>query len=159
MLRKTLILTLAATLLPTAAAAAPPPVFLKDAIQGNYSETVLGRMIRNRGASAEVRHFGSMLVTDHAKGLSEAQAIADRLHLRIPATLTPEARHEQVVLQRLNGHSFDREVRRYMIEDHHKDIAKFEAQARSRDRATSGYAAATVPVMRRHLAMAQSIRT
>lgn len=151
-------LFIAAIALPTATLAAPPRAFLKDAIQGNYSETVLGRIIQSRGASAHVRQFGAMLVSDHSKGLSQAQAIADRLHLRIAATLTPEARHEKGVLARLNGRSFDREVRRYMIEDHHKDIAEFQAQARSGDRATSGYAAATVPVMRRHLAMAQSIR-
>ena len=157
MIRK-LLFAAAALTVSAAALAAPPAVFLKDAIQGNYSETVLGRMIQNRGASAQVRDLGRMLVTDHGKGLAQAQAIADRLHLRIATRLTPEARHEQVVLRRLNGRSFDREVRRYMIEDHLKDIAQFRAQARSGDRATSGYAAATVPVMRHHLAVARSIR-
>jgi putative membrane protein len=157
MIRK-LLFAAAAVTIPAAAVAAPPAVFLKDAIQGNYSETVLGRMIRNRGASAQVRDFGSMLVSDHSKALAQAEAIARRMRLRIPATLTPEARHEQVVLRRLNGRSFDREVRRYMIEDHLKDIAKFRAQARSGDRSTSGYAAATVPVMQHHLSVARSIR-
>jgi len=38
------------------------------------------------------------------------------------------------------------------------DIAAFKAQARSGDRATAGYAAATVPVMQKHLAMAQALR-
>jgi putative membrane protein len=115
-------------------------------------------MIQNRGASPQVRSFGAMLARDHSKGLAQAQAIAARLHLRIPTTLTPEARHEQVVLRRLSGRSFDREVRRYMIDDHQKDIAKFRAQARSGDRATSGYAAATVPVMQHHLQTARAIR-
>jgi putative membrane protein len=99
-----------------------------------------------------------MLVRDHSKGLAQAQQIAARLHLRIPAMLTPQARHEQMVLRGLSGRAFDREVRRYMIHDHREDIAKFQAQASSGDRATAGYAAATVPVMRRHLSMAQAIR-
>jgi predicted outer membrane protein len=63
-----------------------------------------------------------------------------------------------MVLRSLSGRAFDREVRRYMINDHLKDIAAFRAQARSGERATAGYAAATVPVMQRHLAMARSIR-
>jgi putative membrane protein len=58
----------------------------------------------------------------------------------------------------MSGRAFDREVRQYMINDHRKDIAAFRAQARSGDRATASYAAATVPVMQHHLAMAQSIR-
>jgi putative membrane protein len=115
-------------------------------------------MIQSRASSPQVRSFGALLVRDHSKGLAQAQQIASRLRLRIPATLTPEARSEQRTLQRLSGRAFDREVRRYMIDDHRKDIAKFQAQARSGDRATSGYAAATVPVMQHHLAVAQSIR-
>jgi putative membrane protein len=142
----------------TAAVAEPAPAFLKDAIRGNFSEVTLGRIIENRGASPRVRQFGSMLVTDHSKGLAQAQQIAARLRLRIPAMLTPEARQEQMVLRSLSGRSFDREVRRYMINDHRKDIAAFKAQARSGDRATAGYAAATVPVMEKHLSMAESLR-
>jgi len=156
MFRKMLIA--ATILLPTAAAAVPPGVFLRKAIQGNFSEVTLGRIIQNRGSSAQVRQFGAMLVRDHSNGLAQAQRIADRLRLRIPATLTPEARREQFLLRRLSGRAFDREVRRYMIDDHRKDIAEFRAQARSGDRATAGYAAATVPIMRNHLNMAQALR-
>jgi putative membrane protein len=156
MIRKALLC--AALLSASVAYAAPPAAFLKDAIHGNFSEVTLGRMIQSRASSPQVRSFGALLVRDHSKGLAQAQQIASRLRLRIPATLTPEARSEQRTLQRLSGRAFDREVRRYMIDDHRKDIAKFQAQARSGDRATSGYAAATVPVMQHHLAVAQSIR-
>lgn len=152
------ILTVAVALVPASALAAPAPVFLRAAIQGNYSEVTLGRMIQRQGSTQEVRSFGSMLVGDHGKGLQQAQAIADRMHLRIPATLTPEARREQRRLQRLSGRGFDREVRRYMIGDHQKDIALFRAQVRSGDRATAAYATATIPVMQHHLSMAQSLR-
>jgi len=156
MLRK--IIVAAAILVPASAFAAPAPVFLRAAIQGNYSEVTLGRMIQHQGSTQDVRSFGSMLVGDHGKGLEQAQAIADRMHLRIAATLTPEARMEQRRLQRLSGRSFDREVRRYMIDDHQKDIALFRAQVRSGDRATAAYAAATIPVMQHHLSMARSLR-
>src|SRR4051812_42117825 len=149
----------AAAVFASAAVAAPAPVFLKDAIQGNFSEVTLGRIIQNRGASPQVRQFGGMLVSDHSKGLAQAQQIAARLHLRIAAMLTPEARAEQARFLHLNGQAFDREVRRYMIKDHQKDIAEFKEQARSGDRWTAGYAAATVPVMQRHLATARSLRT
>lgn len=152
------ILIVAVALVPASALAAPAPVFLRAAIQGNYSEVSLGRMIQRQASTQEVRSFGSMLVGDHSKGLQQAQAIADRMRLRIPATLTPEARREQRRLQRLSGRAFDSEVRRYMIEDHQNDIALFRAQVRSGDRATAAYAAATIPVMQHHLSMARSLR-
>jgi putative membrane protein len=157
MIRKFLIAA-AALAIPAAAVASPSAVFLRKAIDGNYSEVMLGRQIQARGASGQVRNFGAMLVRDHGKGLAQAQQIADRKNVRHAAAMTPEARHEMKVLRRLSGRSFDREVRRYMINDHIKDIAEFKAQVRSGDRATSGYAAATVPVMQHHLSVARSIR-
>lgn len=142
----------------TAASAEPSALFLRDAIRGNFSEVTLGRIVERRGATAQVRQFGAMLVRDHSNGLAQAQRIAGRLHLRIPAVLTPEARTEVARLAHLGGRAFDFEVRRYMIDDHRADIRAFKAQARSGDRATAGYAAATVAVMRRHLIAARAIR-
>lgn len=152
------ILIAATALVPAAALAAPPAVFLREAIEGNYSEVTFGRMIQHQGSTQQMRSFGGMLVGDHSKGLEQAQAIASRMHLRIPATLTPQARREQRLLHRLSGRSFDREVRRFMIEDHQNDITTFRAQVRSGDRATAGYAAATIPVMQHHLAVVRSLR-
>lgn len=156
MLRKMLFVALVAS--SSAAFAAPAPVFLRQAIRGNFSEVTLGRMIQNRGGTAEVRQFGAMLVRDHSNGLAQAQRIAAHLRLSILPTLTPEARVETGRLRHLSGRAFDLEVRRYMIEDHRNDIREFKAQVRSGERATAGYAAATVPVMRRHLLAAQAIR-
>jgi putative membrane protein len=156
MLRKLIIAS--TVVLSSSAFAAPPAQFLRQAIHGNYSEVTLGRMIQNRSSNPQVRNFGAMLVRDHSHGLAQAQAIAARLRLRIAPTLTPEARRESFLLRHLNGRAFDREVRRYMINDHQKDIAEFRAQARSGDRLTSRYASATVPVMQHHLATARSIR-
>ena len=147
----------AAVLSASAAAAAPPAAFLRQAIQGNYSEVALGRMVQSRGSSPDVRQFGAMLVRDHSKGLAQAQRIASRLDLRIPARLSPEARAEQRKLQRLSGREFDRELRRFSIDEHRKDIAAFRAQAHSGDRATSRYAAASVSVMQHHLAAARAL--
>jgi putative membrane protein len=156
MLRK--ILIVAAIFIPTASVAAPPAEFLRTAIKGNYSEVTLGRLIQRRASTSQVRDFGAMLVRDHSRGLDQAQAIAARMGIRVSVRMTPEALHERALLQRLRGRTFDREVRRYMIEDHVKDIAAFRAQARTGDRATSRYAAAIVPVMQHHLATARSIR-
>ena len=151
------IVVFAALVPPAAATAAPAREFLKDAIQGDYSEATLGRLIANRGASAEVRNFGATLNRDHSNGLAQAQRLASRLGLRIPVEMSPEARAELPRLRHLEGRAFDREVRRYMIQDHINDLAKFKAQVHSGDRATSGFAAATVPILQKHLDMARAI--
>ena len=140
------------------AVGASPAHFLRDAIQGNYSEATLGRYIRSHGATAQVRNFGAMLNRDHSNGLVQAQAVARREHLAIRASLKPEARAELRKLRYLRGTRFDREVRRYMIHDHREDIAMFREQARNGDSRTAAFARATLPVLQRHLAMAEAIR-
>jgi putative membrane protein len=148
----------AALLVSSAAGAAPASKFLHDAIQGDNSETRLGALIAARGSSAQVRSFGQTLERDHSTARAQAASVAHRMGVSVPSSMMPEARSEQRKLERLRGRAFDREVRRYMINDHEKDIAKFEAQARSGDRRTAALAREQLPVLRKHLRIAESLR-
>jgi putative membrane protein len=148
----------AALVASSAATAAPASKFLHDAIQGDNSETRLGDLIATRGSSAAVRRYGRTLANDHGTARVQAAAVARRMHVSVPTTSMPEARAEYAKLQRLRGHAFDREVKRYMIHDHQKDISDFEKQARSGDRQTAARARAQLPVLRKHLRIAESLR-
>lgn len=155
MIRKALFV--AALVVSTAAAAAPARQFLDDAIKGDNSEISLGRLIASRAASPAVRSFGNTLVRDHSTARAQAAAVARRMHDPVPTGVMPDARSERARLAHLRGAAFDREVRRFMIEDHRKDIAKFERQARSGDRRTAALARAQLPTLRKHLRIAESL--
>lgn len=134
--------------------------FLKAAMRGDNSEMKLGAIAARRGASSDVRQFGQMLSSDHRKGKAEAAALARRLHVPVTSAMAPEAVAEQSKLAGLKGRAFDREFARYMVEDHRKDIAKFKSEAASGDRAAvTALARKTLPVLRKHLATAQSLQT
>jgi len=148
----------AACLSSTAAFAAPARHFLSDAIKGDNSEIAAGRYIAAHGASPQVRSFGRTLYRDHSMARGQAVAVAREMGVRPPTGTTPEARAEMRRLMRLHGRAFDMEVRRGMIEDHLKDIAKFEAQVRSGDRQTASLARRQLPTLRKHLRIAESIR-
>ena len=156
MIRKTLFI--GALVVSTAAAAAPARQFLNDAMKGDNSEIHLGGLISQRGASSAVRDFGNTLVTDHTQAKSQVTDLAQQMHVPTTDAMMPEARSEESKLQRLHGANFDREVKRYMINDHRKDIAKFQAQARSGDRRTANLARAQLPTLRKHLRIAESLR-
>lgn len=141
----------------SAAVAAPPAKFLTDAIKGDNSETRLGQLIASQGASAAVRDFGNTLVTDHTTARGQAADVARQMHVPVPDSIMPEARAEYTKLQHLRGPAFDREVKRYMINDHRKDIAKFQAQARSGDRRTADLAKQQLPTLEKHLHIAESL--
>ena len=148
----------AALVASSAAVAAPPAKFLTDAAKGDNSEVRLGHLIASRGASSDVRDFGNTLVNDHTQARGQVADLARQMHVPVPNSIMPEARSEYAKLQRLRGAAFDREVKRYMINDHHKDIAKFRAQARSGDRRTAELARQQLPVLEKHLRLAQSLR-
>jgi putative membrane protein len=139
------------------AAAKPAKKFMNDAVQGDRSESTLGRLIQSRGHSSAVRAYGSVLANDHTRAHLQAMTLARHMHLRVIDTMMPEARTELTKLRRLNGRAFDREVRRYMIQDHTKDIAEFRSQARHGDGQTAALARQTLPVLEKHLRMAEAL--
>jgi putative membrane protein len=157
MIRKLLFATAVMVAAP-AFAAKPPAQFLQHAIQGDNSEARLGRLISRYGASAQVRDFGRTLTSDHSAARVQASAVARRMGVRPPTSMAPEARVEYAKLSHLRGRAFDREVRRYMINDHRKDIADFESQARGGDPRTAHLARMQLPTLRKHLRIAESIR-
>lgn len=156
MLRK--VIFAAACLTSTVALAAPPRSFLDDAIKGDNSEISLGRLIAARGASAQVRRFGSTLVRDHGMARSQAAAVARHYGMTPPTEMMPEARSEMRKLRHMHGRAFDMEVRRYMVHDHRMDIASFNAQVRTGDHRTAALARAQLPTLHKHLRIAESIR-
>jgi putative membrane protein len=152
------ILFVAALAASSAASAEPARQFLSDAIKGDNSESTLGRVISARGYSAQVRSFGRTLTSDHSAARVQAASVARGYGMAPSRSMMPEARSEMRKLERLRGRAFDREVRRYMINDHHKDIATFRAQVRSGDRRTAALARAQLPTLEKHLKLAESIR-
>lgn len=135
------------------------PQFLRKAIKGDNSEITLGNLAINRSHDPAVRSFGRTLVRDHSQARRQASAVARRLNVNVPRAIMPEAARERQRLMHLGGRGFDREFARYMVNDHQKDIADFEAEANSNDRPTLVHLARqTLPTLRKHLAIAQSLQ-
>jgi putative membrane protein len=158
MKRLTLLALVVAPLTATAAVAAPAALFLKNAAQGDQSEVTLGNLAAQRGASAGVRDYGRRLASDHGAHLGQVQGLAGRMHVRLAGGMKPDARAAYRNLQRMRGRAFDRMFVQHMITDHRKDIAAYEMQVRTGDRETSRLARATLPTLREHLRIAQSLR-
>jgi putative membrane protein len=140
------------------ALAAPAGKFLHDAIQGDNGEIGNGSLAQARGHSAGVRQFGATLLADHSQAKAQAIAAARRERVGVPSGMMPEARSLHRRLLGLHGREFDRVFVAAMIDDHRKDIAKFEAQARSGDAVTRRLAQEQLPVLRKHLRIAESLR-
>jgi len=131
--------------------------FLKDAIKGDNSEIMLGRMGERRAAAPATRNFAQTLVADHSQAKSETVRLAERLHVRPPRGPEREAIEEHDRLRGLSGWAFDREFARYMVGDHRKDIAKFREEADAGRGPASALARHELPTLRKHLDMALAL--
>ena len=141
----------------TSALAAGDKAFLKKAMEGDNSEMRLGQMAEQSGGSRGIREFGHMLNTDHAKAKADALPVARAHGLAPTDEMAPKAKEEAGKLKGLSGAAFDREFASYMVKDHKKDISDFEKQARVGDRSRARLARATLPALRKHLAVAERL--
>jgi putative membrane protein len=131
--------------------------FIKDAIQGDNSEVMLGQLAQDKAGSQKTREFGQMLVTDHSKAKEEASSVAKTLGVTPPDQPTTQAQEEQTKLSKLSGDGFDKEFASYMVTDHEKNIKEFQDQANAKQGPTSDLAGKQLPTLQNHLAMAQAI--
>jgi putative membrane protein len=139
------------------ALAASDREFLTKAMQGDNSEVRLGGLAERMGASRETKAFGRMLAHDHGMHKTKLAALDRRLHVRATDAIAPEARDEERKLRGMRGRDFDREFANYMVMDHQKDIADYEAQARDGSPQTRRLAGQTLPTLHKHLDRAQRL--
>jgi putative membrane protein len=60
-------------------------------------------------------------------------------------------------LKALHGAEFDKQFKTMMVDDHKKDIAKYEKQASSGDPQTAALAQKTLPTLRKHFDAANAL--
>ena len=138
----------------TPAYADSPRQFLRDALQGDNSEIMLGRMAAERARSPAVREFGQTLVSDHQQARQEVRDLARNFGLRGMWQSSQEAQDEREKLDGLQGREFDREFVRFMVDDHRKDVSAFRDEANENHGQVSDLARNQLPTLRNHLRMA-----
>jgi putative membrane protein len=133
--------------------------FLTDAMQGDVSEVKMGQLAEKNGGSAEMKDFGKTLVTDHSKAGEQVKATAQRVGVTVKEQPSSEAQKDYDKLSKLKGADFDKEFARMSVEDHQKDIAKFQKEADAKDGPASDLAQQQLPTLKKHLQMAQSLQS
>ncbi|MGE5158042.1 MAG: DUF4142 domain-containing protein [Gemmatimonas sp.] len=163
-LRRTRWLVVAAALaLPLAASAAPKAQlskkdqhFMTEAIQGDLSEIKMGKLAQEKGQTDAVKQFGKTLEQDHSDNLQKAQQLASQNGLTAPTE--PNAKQQKMYqkLSSVPANKFDAAFARAMVKDHKKDVGKFRKEAKSNS-AAADFAKQTVPVLQKHLQLAESL--
>ena len=134
--------------------------FIKKAAIGGTAEVELGTLATQRAARPAVRDFGAKMVKDHGAANTELATLATAKGVDVPRTL--DAGHQAIRdrLMALQGPDFDRAYMQEMVKDHTQDVAEFEtASQTASDPELRGWAAAKLPTLREHLALARDVNS
>jgi putative membrane protein len=133
--------------------------FLVDAMRTGLAEVQLGELAAQRGDDARVRDYGTRLKRDHSAQVAEIERMLKPLQVTTPVEPSAQAQTHHAALARLSGEQFDAAFVEMMIASHTEAIEKYGAQTHANpDRTLSDFASRTLPVLREHLAVAESLR-
>lgn len=131
--------------------------FAKMAAQGNAAEVAAGHMAQQKASNDQVKQLGQTLVTDHSKSNDKLQEAASKDNMQLPSQPNEMQQQEAQKLQDMSGKQFDRAFLKNEIRDHHKDIRAYEQEANSgQNPQLKQYAKDCLPVLKKHLQMAES---
>ena len=131
--------------------------FITDAIKGDNGEVAIGQLAQSQGQSQAVKDFGKLLVRDHGAHKQKLAALAQTAGVSVTDEPTDQGKADLEKLKALHGAEFDKQFKTMMVDDHTKDIAKYEKQASSGDAQTAALAQETLPTLRKHLDAANGL--
>jgi putative membrane protein len=133
--------------------------YVEMAAASDLFEIQSGRMASERGQSAAVRQFGSMLVEHHSRTTAQLSAAATASGVMPTPDLMPMQAQMMTELRGSTGAAFDQVFIRQQIQAHEMALALHSNYAARGDTpALRTVAGAAVPVVRQHLEQARTLR-
>jgi putative membrane protein len=150
-----------ALLLPVAAFAAdatPDADFYKHAAEGGIAEIDAANLAQQKSSNQSIKDFAATMVKDHSAANDKLKSIAASKNISLPTSASVGQMATKAKLEVLSGDTFDHSYIRAMIKDHRQAAALFKKEATTgQDPDAKSFAAATLPTIRAHLKMINSI--
>jgi putative membrane protein len=126
--------------------------FAVEAANGGMAEVALGKLAQGKATNPKVKEFADMMVADHTKANDELMALAKTKNITLPDVVGTDEQKAMDDLSKKSGKDFDKAYVDMMVDDHKKDVGKFEdASKNAKDADVRAFAAKTLPTLRTHL--------
>jgi putative membrane protein len=130
--------------------------FVMKAAQGGLAEVTMGQTASQKATNADVKTFGTRMVTDHGQANSELSQLAASKGVTLPTEPGEEHKKAMEHLNTLSGAAFDKAYMEHMVSDHEKDVKEFEEASKNlQDPDLKGWATKTLPTLQEHLRLAK----
>lgn len=122
--------------------------FIKKAAKGGMMEVELGNLAAKNAKNSDVKSFGERMVADHSKANEELKALAEKKGAKMPKK-SPTVKWTS-----------DKAYMDMMVQDHEKDLAEFQEQAKDgSDPDLKAFAERTAKVIDEHLNLAKKTQS
>jgi putative membrane protein len=133
-------------------------MFVMEAAMGGMMEVQAGNLAQQQAMNQRVKDFGAMMVQDHSQANNELKSLASSKGLMIPDSLSSDKQKHVDAMKKMNGKSFDSHYISMMLDDHKKDVKKFEDESKNaKDADLRNWAGKTLPTLQKHLDSIQAI--
>ncbi|WP_207420421.1 DUF4142 domain-containing protein [Desertivirga brevis] len=135
--------------------------FVSKAASSNMFEIESGKLAASaaKGARAEVKNYGNMMIADHTAATIELQAVAEQNGIAMPTSMNEEHRAMYNDLNARSGADFDRVYAQMMVDSHQRTVNLFEEAADDLDDPEiKKFAQDKIPVLKMHLDHAVTLK-
>jgi putative membrane protein len=133
--------------------------FVDEAAQGSLLEMKLGQLAVQKAQTDEVKRFGQRMVDDHTAMSSRLQKLVQRKGLTMPQELDKKSKDQLDRLSKKTGLDFDKDYVNDMVNDHQRDVDRFEkAIKEAKDPDVKEFATTTLPMLSEHLGQVKAIQ-
>lgn len=130
--------------------------FVQDVTKSNAMELHMLAQGRTMGTNAELKSAAKKMEADHKKLASEMKEYAAKKNIALD---TADMDHHDDAADDKKGAEWDKEWIDDMVEDHEKDIKKFEdAENDVKDPELKAMITKTLPILREHLEMSKKLQ-
>jgi putative membrane protein len=133
--------------------------FVKEVAISDMFEIQSSRLAQDKGNAPE-KSFGSQMITDHTKTSTELKGLVSsgKVQAEVPAALDSSHQSKLDKLKGESGKDFSSDFDSDQVSGHKDAVSLFERYAKSGDNAAlKDWAGKTVPMLKHHLEMAQSL--
>ncbi|MBV9829909.1 MAG: DUF4142 domain-containing protein [Alphaproteobacteria bacterium] len=133
-------------------------VVLQQLAIGSAAEIDLAKLAAQKGHGGPVKDFAQIMVHDHDAASQRVANLIKASGIPMPSGLDSEHQGLRDHLGRLNGAAFDIAYAQAQVADHQKTLQLLEHEIGSgQDADLRAFAAESLPMIRRHLQMAQAL--
>jgi putative membrane protein len=133
--------------------------FVTKAAEAGNMEVSEGQLAGSKAADADVKNFGSTMVSDHGKAGDELKSLASSKGITLPTGPGKEGEDAINKLTSKNGKDFDKAYMKDAVDDHEKAVKLFEKESKDgQDPDLKAWAAKTLPTLQKHLDMAKATK-